>query len=797
LFDGLDPNTTYFFFARIKETTTHAASPASASRSLTTDRIPLGGAVITLAPGPYVFTGSARTPTVTSVVVGGVTLGTQHYTVGYTNNVNAGTATVTVTATTTGHYSGSAGTTFTIEKATVPVSPAESSINAPVSNTVSLPMAGLLPDLPGSASWGTLSYSIETAISNYANVTSISENGGILTISLGDSEEGEVSVIPITVTSTNYEGFVLTLSVKSVAEITGISVNRSGLNTFPAATYGYGTQTALSVTVGNTGNVPTGALTIALTGTNAGSFTLSRNTISSIGTGGSEIFTVRPNTGLAAGAYTATVTVSGTGKITSQSFNMSFSVDRREVVITADNKIIEAGTDQPVYTYTVTGLVPGESLVTNPTLSSPTADINIPGSYAIVASGAGASANYTITYVNGTLTVTAPAVIIPAAITNLRATPGNRSVTLTWTEPDNGGSAIIRYEFRRRTGTGTWSDWTNLAGTETTRTVTGLTNGTSYGFQVRAVNTAGHAEDSNTTTAVKPKISAPTAVADLRVSAVGSKRVTLRWTAPNNGGSSISRYQYRQRIGTGKWSSWKTLSGKGTSRNITGLSNGKSYEFQIRAVNSIGNGEISNMTIPATPVAAPAEIKNLKATAGNGQVRLRWKAPGSNGSAILRYEVRQRIGNGSWGRWTALDGLGTDHTIPGLRNGTSYRFQVRAVNAVGSAKVSNAASAKLPRRAPAAIEDLQVTAAGDRQVTLNWTAPNNGGAAITRYQIRQSTDNGAAWGAWSNLSGLGTTRVISGLVNETSYTFQVRAINTIGTGAASNTATAKPADMHE
>jgi hypothetical protein len=107
-----------------------------------------------------------------------------------------------------------------------------------------------------------------------------------------------------------------------------ISLNPSGTHTFTAAAYGYGAQSARSVTVNNTGINATGTLAVALSGTNASTyFTLSTTSISSIAAGGNATFTVVPNTGLNAGTYTATVTVSGSNSI-SASFSVSFTVNR-------------------------------------------------------------------------------------------------------------------------------------------------------------------------------------------------------------------------------------------------------------------------------------------------------------------------------------------------------------------------------------------------------------------------------------------------------------------------------------
>lgn len=104
-----------------------------------------------------------------------------------------------------------------------------------------------------------------------------------------------------------------------------ISLDTTGTHTFSEATVGYEAQTPLMVTVTNNGNVATGNLNVALSGTNKTSFTLKKTEIESIAVGGSDTFTVTPNANLAAGSYTAKVTVSG-DSIASQSFNVRFTV---------------------------------------------------------------------------------------------------------------------------------------------------------------------------------------------------------------------------------------------------------------------------------------------------------------------------------------------------------------------------------------------------------------------------------------------------------------------------------------
>ncbi len=109
-----------------------------------------------------------------------------------------------------------------------------------------------------------------------------------------------------------------------------------------------------------------------------------------------------------------------------------------------------------------------------------------------------APAEHLTTYDRTTVTVT---ILAP---TGLSATAGHKRVILEWMTGDGGGSAITHYQYRQKADGEDFSGWMNIpdgddadsdAGNETSYTVTGLTNGTSYLFQVRAVNALGaHSE---------------------------------------------------------------------------------------------------------------------------------------------------------------------------------------------------------------------------------------------------------------------------------------------------------------
>ena len=89
--------------------------------------------------------------------------------------------------------------------------------------------------------------------------------------------------------------------------------------------------------------------------------------------------------------------------------------------------------------------------------------------------------------------------------------------------------------------------------------------------------------------------------------------------------------------------------------------------------------------------------------------------------------------------------------------------------------------------APGAPRNLTAVG-GDGEVVLTWDAPaSDGGAAITDYEYRIDGRN-----PWISIGSTNTTHTVTGLVNGTEYTFQVRAVNRIGTGRVPNQAEATP-----
>ena len=83
---------------------------------------------------------------------------------------------------------------------------------------------------------------------------------------------------------------------------------------------------------------------------------------------------------------------------------------------------------------------------------------------------------------------------------------------------------------------------------------------------------------------------------------------------------------------------------------------------------------------------------------------------------------------------------------------------------------------------------------GNVQVVLAWTAPaSDGGSPITGYKVERSADAGVSWTVLTASTGSATTSyTATGLTNGAAYSFRISAVNAVGTGTASTTASATP-----
>ena len=191
----------------------------------------------------------------------------------------------------------------------------------------------------------------------------------------------------------------------------------------------------------------------------------------------------------------------------------------------------------------------------------------------------------------------------PAQVIGVVATARDASANVSWSAPSNGGSPITSYRVTPYIG-GVAQAPTTITGNppSTTTTVGGLTNGTAYTFTVAATNSVGTGSVSAASAPVTPvPATVPSQVTG--VSAVaGNASANLSWTAPPDGGATITSYTVTPSVG-GVAQTPTVITGipPVTAATITGLTNFTTYTFTVTAANTVGAGASSAPSAAITP----------------------------------------------------------------------------------------------------------------------------------------------------------------------------------------------------
>jgi len=250
-------------------------------------------------------------------------------------------------------------------------------------------------------------------------------------------------------------------------------------------------------------------------------------------------------------------------------------------------------------------------------------------------------------------------------------------------------------------------------------------------------------------------------------------------------GSASSDQDHTSGIASYDWN-WGdgTTHGTGATPNHAYTGTGTfSVTLTVTDVDAWQGSVIHSVTVSSGSPTVPGAPTNVVATAGNGQASLTWTAPSANGSPISSYQVQWFVSGISQGT-VSTGSSSANYTKTGLNNGTAYTFKVAAVNGIGTGAQSTASNAVTPTSAtvPGAPTGVGATA-GVGSAYLVWTAPSNGGSAITGYRVTPIMGGVSQTPIPTGSSG--TNFTVAGLDSNSSYTFTVVAINAIGTGSDS------------
>jgi len=225
-------------------------------------------------------------------------------------------------------------------------------------------------------------------------------------------------------------------------------------------------------------------------------------------------------------------------------------------------------------------------------------------------------------------------------------------------------------------------------------------------------------------------------------------------------------------------SNWVLRAGTTSPLVITGLTNGTSYLVKLRAKNGDGIGtESATVTMIAGIPAAPVLVSVEPDAALAGRLHIVFNLLTSPAPVTLyQYELN---GDNTWNS----AGMTGSLTLINLTAGTPYSFRIRAVNNYTPGDASNAISGT-PNGVPSAPSGVSVDSVTTTSATLSFTPGSaNGGGGISNYEYK--VDSGA-WTAMSPSVTTGTSLIIANLSAGTTYSVQLRALNTFGSGTASS-----------
>ena len=293
---------------------------------------------------------------------------------------------------------------------------------------------------------------------------------------------------------------------------------------------------------------------------------------------------------------------------------------------------------------------------------------------------------------------------------------------------------------------------------------------------------------------VEPAATVPAAPV-LTATANGETQIDLSWTVPDNGGRALDKYSIDVSADGGTtWGPQADVGSTITTYSHTGLTGGTTRHYRVAAVNPIGTGAWSNIDSATTGTAntpatgnpfiiglpTPQVGQSLSASVGNIN-----DADGTT-NVVVSYQ------------WIRVDGAtetditgATTNTYTPVAGDVGKQLKVRAsfTDDLGNPE-SRTSPATLAVQAAATAPEVPRTltaAPGDGQVVLTWTVPANTVSAILRYEHRHKVTSAVNFLPTWTSAGTARTATVGSLTNGVPYSFEVRAVNTVGAGTAATT----------
>ncbi|XP_028921933.1 myomesin-1 isoform X2 [Ornithorhynchus anatinus] len=418
----------------------------------------------------------------------------------------------------------------------------------------------------------------------------------------------------------------------------------------------------------------------------------------------------------------------------------------------------------------------------------------------------------------------------PAAPLDVVCLDSNKDyIIISWKQPAvDGGSPILGYFIDKcEVGTSTWSQCNDTPVKFARFPVTGLIEGRSYIFRVRAVNKTGISRPSRVSEPVaaldpadrsrlKTRPSAPWTgqiivteeepaegvvpgpPTDLTVTEATRSYVVLSWKPPGQRGHEGIMYFVEKCVAdTENWQRVNTeIPVKSPRFALFDLVEGNSYRFRVRCSNSAGVGEPSEateVTIVGDKLDIPkAPGRLIPSRNTDTSVVISWEESKDAKELVGYYIESSVVGSGQWEPCNNNPVKGPRFTCHGLLTGQNYIFRIRAVNAAGLSEYSQDSEAiqvKAAIAVPSPPYNITCLESFRDSMVLGWKEPDKtGGAEITGYYVNFREVVGGVPGKWkeANVKAISEqVYKISNLKENVVYQFQVAGANIAGLGSFS------------
>ena len=284
---------------------------------------------------------------------------------------------------------------------------------------------------------------------------------------------------------------------------------------------------------------------------------------------------------------------------------------------------------------------------------------------------------------------------------------------------------------------------------------------------------------------------------DTRIDPVDGEvsEIRLNWTAPNDGGSSITGYRVRAQVASEELEEEISVGGQTLTATFDAVGYGRTWVVNVWAANKHGEGGASeDLSVEWTrEPGAPS----IDVSPGSGRLKVSWDEPDTGGRPIDAYLVRWMESGVDISADTPAEVEGSTrvYVVSSLTNGTEYEVSVAARSSVGLGSWSPAVKGTPVAEADA--PSLTSITSADQSLIVRWEAPGDN-ATVENYIVQWVTGNAEFTTSDVQEVAVPASQLeytIESLENGTEYSVRVVAANGGGRGGASNVLTGTPSDL--